>query len=68
MSVGDEPDFCDEGKLASCFGIASRIRTSKQTERSGRIKALVHTLKNNWVFQDLPNLIWQEVTRRKGLP
>jgi hypothetical protein len=67
MGVGDELDF-REGQLASCFGISPRIRTSNQTERSGPIKALVHTLKNNWVFQDLPNLIWQEATRRKGLP
>jgi hypothetical protein len=37
MGAGEELDFCDEGKLASCFGIAPRIRTSKQTEPSGRI-------------------------------
>jgi hypothetical protein len=37
LGAGEELDFCDEGKLASCFGIAPRIRTSNQTERCGRI-------------------------------
>ena len=75
MGVGNELDFCDEKT-----GLGLRDRTAysqlepdraswanhQARQWAGR-KALVHTL-NNWLFQDLPNLIWQEATRRKGLP
>ncbi len=33
--IGDVNDFPDEGRLASYFGIVSRVSNSNETERSG---------------------------------
>lgn len=35
--IGDVNDFCDEGRLASYFGIVPKVHNSNETQRSGRI-------------------------------